>query len=126
MAHPVLGLRYGSLFEHFRSALGHDSLGAAGFEQFQGSTTRFLGASLLVPFRSAARRRLHASGRSGNRNAGHDHANEVAFHRHLSPVRIDLVDKARPDATVVEKLSCPGPSPEKFSHKKVVASLFTL
>ena len=49
-AHPVLGPRYGKLIEHFpsavRSVLGRDSLHAEVFEEFQGSTTRFLGAGL--------------------------------------------------------------------------------
>jgi hypothetical protein len=51
-AHPVLGPRYGNLLEHFpstiRSVLGLDSFRAAVFEEFQGSTTRFLGAGLSV------------------------------------------------------------------------------
>jgi hypothetical protein len=49
-AHPVLGPRYGNLTEHFPSAvqplLGRDSLHAEVFEEFQGSTTIFLGAGL--------------------------------------------------------------------------------
>jgi DNA-binding CsgD family transcriptional regulator len=51
-AHPVLGPRYGNLIEHLPSAihyaLSHDSLRAAVFEEFQGFTTRFLGAGLAV------------------------------------------------------------------------------
>ena len=51
-AHPVLGPRYGSAIEHLppaiRSVFGLDSFTAAVFEEFQGSTTRFLGAGLSM------------------------------------------------------------------------------
>jgi DNA-binding CsgD family transcriptional regulator len=51
-AHPVLGARYGNLIEKLpsalHSALGHDSMIAAVFEEFQNSTTRFLGAGLAA------------------------------------------------------------------------------
>jgi len=51
-AHPVLGPRYGSLIKvlpsAIRSSLGRDSLRASVFEEFQGSTTRFVGAGLAV------------------------------------------------------------------------------
>lgn len=51
-AHPVLGPRYGSLIKDLpsaiRSALGRDSFIAAVFEEFQGSTTRFVGAGIVV------------------------------------------------------------------------------
>jgi hypothetical protein len=51
-AHPVLGPRYGSLIKDLpsaiRYALGRDSFVAAVFEEFQGSTIRFLGAGLAV------------------------------------------------------------------------------
>jgi hypothetical protein len=50
--HPVLGVRYGNLIEQLpsaiHSALGFDSLIAVVFEEFQGSTTRFLGAGLAA------------------------------------------------------------------------------
>jgi hypothetical protein len=51
-AHPVLGPRYGSFIKDLpsaiRYALGHDSFRAAVFEEFQGSTTRFVGAGMDV------------------------------------------------------------------------------
>ena len=51
-AHPVLGPRYGNLIERLpsaiRSVLGRDSLRAVVFEEFQGSTTRFVGAGLAA------------------------------------------------------------------------------
>jgi hypothetical protein len=51
-AHPVLGARYGSLIEKLPAAigsvLGRDSLTTAVFEEFQGSTTRFVGVGLAV------------------------------------------------------------------------------
>jgi hypothetical protein len=51
-AHPVLGPRYGNLIEHFpsavRSVLGRESLRAVVFEEFQESTTRFVGAGLAA------------------------------------------------------------------------------
>jgi DNA-binding CsgD family transcriptional regulator len=51
-AHPVLGPRYGSLINDLpsaiRHALGHDSFRAVVFEEFQGSTTKFLGAGMAV------------------------------------------------------------------------------
>jgi hypothetical protein len=51
-AHPVLGPRYGDLIKDLpsviRYALGHDSFGAAVFEEVQGSTTRFLGVGMDV------------------------------------------------------------------------------
>jgi hypothetical protein len=52
-AHPVLGPRYGRVIEHLPSAihatLGRESLDARVFEEFQGSTTRFLGVGLAAP-----------------------------------------------------------------------------
>ena len=51
-AHPVLGPRYGRVIDQFpsaiHSALGRDSLSTAVFEEFQGTTTRFLGVGLAV------------------------------------------------------------------------------
>ena len=51
-AHPVLGPRYGNVIEHLASAissvLGRDSTIAVIFEEFHGSTTRFVGAGLAV------------------------------------------------------------------------------
>jgi hypothetical protein len=51
-AHPVLGPRYGSLIEDLpsalSSALGRDSMAAVVFEEFQGSTIRFIGAGIAV------------------------------------------------------------------------------
>jgi hypothetical protein len=51
-AHPVLGPRYGSLIEDLPSALnralGRDSMAAVVFEEFQGSTIRFIGAGIAV------------------------------------------------------------------------------
>src|ERR1700676_3626245 len=51
-AHPVLGPRYGNLIKGLssaiRSALGHDSLIAEVFEEFQGLATRFVGAGMAV------------------------------------------------------------------------------
>jgi hypothetical protein len=50
--HPVLGPRYGKAIEHLpsaiRSILGQDSLSTAVFEEFNGTTTRFLGVGLAV------------------------------------------------------------------------------
>ena len=49
-AHPVLGPRYGNLIKHLPTAilsvLGRDCFSAVVFEEFQGSTTRFLGVGL--------------------------------------------------------------------------------
>jgi hypothetical protein len=51
-AHPVLGPRYGKLIEQIPSvldsALGRDAMIPAVFEEFQGSTRRFLGTGLAV------------------------------------------------------------------------------
>jgi len=51
-AHPVLGPRYGSLIKELpsaiRSVLGRDSFRATVFEEFLGSTTRFLGAGMAM------------------------------------------------------------------------------
>jgi len=51
-AHPVLGPRYGALIKHLpaaiHSVLGRDCLSTAVFEEFQGSTTRFLGVGMAV------------------------------------------------------------------------------
>src|ERR1700730_17479979 len=51
-AHPILGPRYGNLIKDLpsaiRSVLGRDSFTAEVFEEFQGSTTRFLGAGMAV------------------------------------------------------------------------------
>lgn len=51
-AHPVLGPRYGSLIKDLpsaiHSALDHDSFTAVVFEEFQGSTIRFVGAGMAV------------------------------------------------------------------------------
>jgi hypothetical protein len=50
--HPVLGPRYGSLIKDLpaviRASLGRDSLRGSVFEEFQGSTTRLVGAGLAV------------------------------------------------------------------------------
>ena len=68
-AHPVLGPRYGNLIKDLpsaiRSVLGRDSFTAEVFEEFQGSTTRFLGAGMacLSPMiSSASSRPLRFSG----------------------------------------------------------------
>jgi hypothetical protein len=51
-AHPVLGPRYGNLIQHFpaaiHSVLGSDGLSTAVFEEFHGSTIRFIGVGLAV------------------------------------------------------------------------------
>ena len=51
-AHPVLGPRYGALIKHLpaaiHSVLGRACLSTAVFEEFQGSTTRFLGVGMAV------------------------------------------------------------------------------